>query len=176
MVASELDADLTELCSRLYCRYTRYADDITISSSRREFPPQLARYPSAQGSGQVINGDSLTTIIERHNFLINHRKSRLQSYWTRQTCTGIVVNSDHPSPPRRYARNVRSLLDHWRKNGWEEAAQILSEKENRPLFQERDRLANHVLGKIAYLKMVRGQDDPIAQRLEETFRLIPSHL
>ena len=99
IVASGLDSDLANLCGSLGCWYTRYADDITISTSRREMPRQLARYPNARGTGQVVIGDRLLDVIERHGFRINDRKSRLQSYWTRQLCTGLVVNGDRISPP-----------------------------------------------------------------------------
>jgi RNA-directed DNA polymerase len=173
IVAAELDADLASLCGSLGCRYTRYADDITISTSRTELSPEIARYPNAQGTGQVIIGDRLTDIIERHRFRINDRKSRLQSYWTRQMCTGLVVNSSHITPPRAYIRRLRSLVDHWQKKGWQDAAQVLHTSENRPLFDNRDRLVNHVLGKIAYMKMVRGQNDPISLRLEHIVASLP---
>ena len=92
IIASKMDTDLANLCSSLYCRYTRYADDITISTSRSVLSPHIARYPNALGTGQVIIGDRLTGIIENNGFKLNHRKSRLQSNWTRQLCTGLVVN------------------------------------------------------------------------------------
>lgn len=173
MVAAELDADLTKLCRLHGCQYTRYADDITISTASNEMPPPIAKYPNARCTGQVIVGDDLMDIIEAHGFKINHQKSRLYSYWTRQTCTGLVVNGDRVTPPRPYIRNLRSLIDHWQKNGWEDAAQVLYSSENRPLFKDRQRLLNHVTGKINYLKMVRGQDDPIVQRMENSVASLP---
>ena len=176
IVAAELDTDLANLCGSLYCRYTRYADDISISTSRSELSPQLARYPNARGTGQVIIGDRLTNVIERHGFRINDRKSRLQSHWTRQMCTGLVVNDgSHVSPPRWYTRQLRSLVDHWQKSGWQGAAQVLHSKENRPLFEDRQSLQNHVFGRISYLKMVRGQNDPIPQRLEQILASLPQN-
>lgn len=173
IVAAELDTDLAKLCRSYSCWYTRYADDITISTSRGELSPKLARYPNASGTGQVVIGDKLINVIERHGFQINERKSRLQSYWTRQLCTGLVVNRGRVSPPRPYIRRLRSLIDHWRKNGWQDAAQMLHTKENRPLFLERQALVNHVNGRIGYLKMVRGHDDPVSQRLERIVSTLP---
>ena len=173
MVAAGLDTDLAKLCGPLYCRYTRYADDITISTSHKEMSPHIARYPNARGTGQVILGDRLLDLIEKHGFKINERKSRLQSYWTRQLCTGLVVNGDHVSPPRSYIRRLRSLIHHWHKNGWEDAANVLHSKENRRLFQNRQQLQNHVVGRISYLRMVRGQNDQITQRLECIVESIP---
>lgn len=175
MVAAELDSELAKLCGLVGCRYTRYADDITISTSRRELSPDIARYPNARGTGQVVIGDRLTDIIERNGFRINERKTRLQSYWTRQMCTGLVVNGDHVSPPRPYIRRLRSLVDHWRKHGWNDAAQMLKSAENRPLFGTRQNLIDHVMGRIAYLKMVRGQNDPIAIRLDQIIASLPTN-
>ena len=172
IVAAELDADLAKLCGSLGCRYTRYADDITISNPRGELSPQLARYPNARGTGQVVVGDRLVDVIERHGFRINNRKSRLQSYWTRQLCTGLVVNGDRISPPRSYIRRLRSLINHWQKNGWQDAAQVLHSKEHRCLFTDRQALMNHIIGRIGYLKMVRGQNDPVSQRLEHIVALL----
>ena len=173
IVASGLDSDLADLCASLYCRYTRYADDITISTSRSEMSPHIARYPNAWGTNQVIIGDRLNGIIEKHGFRLNKGKNRLQSYWTRQLCTGLVVNGKRASPPRPYVRRLRSLVDHWKKEGWIAAATVLQSAEGHTPLDDRDRLLNHVLGRIAYLKMVRGQDDCIAKRLESIVTSLP---
>ena len=173
IVAAKLDTDLAELCGSLGCWYTRYADDITISTSRDELPPVLAKYPNARGTSQVVIGDRLLNVIENEGFRINRRKCRLQSYWTRQMCTGLVVNGSQVSPPRSYVRRLRSLVDHWRKNGWQDAAQVLHSKENRPLFKNRQDLMNHVMGRIGYLRMVRGQNDQVSQRLEHIVASLP---
>ena len=167
IIASELDAEIAKLCGSLRCRYTRYADDITISTSQNEMPPELARYPNALGTGQVIIGNTLMDIVEKQGFKINHEKSRLQSYWTRQMCTGLVVNGSQVSLRRLQIRRLKSLLHHWEKNGWQDAAHVLHTKEGRDLFDNRQAFANHVLGKISYLKMVRGQNDPTARRFEQ---------
>lgn len=173
IVAAGLDADLGYMCGSLRCWYTRYADDITISTSRKELSPEVARYPAARGTGQVIVGDRLAEAIESNGFKINYRKSRLQSHWTRQICTGLVVNSYQVSPPRSYIRRLRSLVHHWHKAGWQDAAQALHVGENRPLLQSRQQLKDHVLGRISYLRMVRGQGDRISRRLADIVAQIP---
>ena len=173
IVAAELDAEIAKLCGPLGCWYTRYADDITISTSRAKLSPEIARYPNASGTGQVIIGDRLANIIERNGFRLNDRKSRLQSYWTRQMCTGLVVNGDCVSLPRSYIRRLRSLIHHWQKDGWQDAVQVLHQKESRPLIEGRQDLVNHVKGRISYLRMVRGQNDPMSQRLDQIVMSIP---
>ena len=173
IVAAGMDADLMDLARSFGCWYTRYADDITISRRRGEMSPRLARYPNAWGTSQVVIGDELAKVIGDHGFRVNYSKTRLQGYWTRQVCTGLVVNGCRPSPPRSYIRRLRSLIDHWHKNGWQHAANVLHENEHRPMFQDRDALLNHVLGRMSYLRMVRGKGDPVAQRLETIVSSIP---
>ena len=175
MVAVELDSQLAKLCGELRCRYTRYADDITISTARNEMSPELARYPNAQGTGQVILGDALLGVIEANGFRINHQKSRMYSHWTRQTCTGLVVNGETPSPSRAYMRRLRSLVHHWSKHGWEHAAQVLHEEEHRTLFHDRERLLNHVQGRLGFAKMVRGQNDRVCNKLEQMVDAVPEN-
>ena len=173
IIVAEMDADLADLCGSMNCWYTRYADDITISTSRSDMSPRIARYPNARGTGQAIVGDELATLIEKHGFKINDRKSRLQSYWTRQICTGLVVNGSQPSVPRLYIRHLRSLIHHWKMNGWEDAIEVLHSKEHRTSIDTRPKLENHVIGKINYMKMVRGQNDLIAQRFAQIVASIP---
>ena len=175
IVASEMDSELAELCGNLHCWYTRYADDITISTTRREMSPRIARYPSALGTGQAIIGDSLSGLIEKHGFAINHRKTRLQSYWTRQVCTGLVVNGNKVAIQRSYIRRLRSLIHHWKMNGWQDAIDVLRSKENRFSVDTRPKLMDHVKGRIAYMKMVRGQEDPISRRLSDIVASIPQN-
>lgn len=172
MVVAELDTELARFAASKHCRYTRYADDITISTKRQSLSPQIARYPNARGTGQAILGDELLDIIERHKLRINNRKTRLQSHWTRQICTGLVVNGKSVSVPRVYVRRLRSLIDHWTKNGWEDAASVLAAEKGQPAFAERDRLANHVRGRLTYLEMVRGTDALVCKRLREQFGAI----
>ena len=173
IVAAGMDADIAKLCGPLGCRYTRYADDIAISKLRGEMPPSIARYPNALGTGQVIIGDRLARVIHNHGFKINDQKSRLQSYGMRQMCTGLIVNSDKPSPRRRYIRRLRTLVHHWQKKGWEDAVFVFNRYEKRRSIKVREQLVNHVKGKIAYLKMVRGLDDPVVKRIELIFDSIP---
>lgn len=173
IIAAQLDADLTKLCTPLKCWYTRYADDITISTQLPEMPPSIARYPRALGTGQVVIGDALAQIIEQNGFQLNAHKSRLQSYWTRQMCTGLVVNGKKVSVPRKYIRRLRSLVHHWEINGWQDAVSILKIKENRNNIDTREKLALHVVGRINYLKMVRGQDDALSLRLAQIVTSIP---
>lgn len=175
MIVAELDAELARFAASKHCHYTRYADDITISTKRQHLSPEIAKYPNSRGTGQAILGDGLMSIIERHGFRVNHRKTRLQSDWTRQVCTGLIVNGQTVAVPRAYVRRLRSLIHHWTKYGWEDAASVLAVEKGRPTFKERGQLVNHVQGRLDYLRMVRGQDDVVYQRMCDRFQAIPEN-
>ena len=72
-------------------------------------------------------------------------------------------------------RRLRSLIDHWARNGWKDAAQALHDGENRPLIDDRQTFFNHVIGRINYVRMVRGHDDKVAQKLADAVSKIPSN-
>ena len=173
IIAAPVDTQLKELSGKLRCRYTRYADDITISTNEETFPPQIARYPSALGTVQVVLGESLLDIIEDNGFQVNHMKSRLQSRGTRQLCTGLVVNGEHVSLPGPYKRRLRALIHNWKSLGWEEAAKRMHEKEHRPLIESRERFVQHVYGRLNYMNMIRGIEDKVAQKLLSVVQELP---
>ena len=176
MIASKLDSDFAKFVAPFRARYTRYADDITISTKRDILPPQIARYPNARGTGQSVLGDKVIDIIEDNGFRVNHRKTRVQNHSTRQMCTGLIVNGERVSIPRSYERRLRSLIHHWSKGGWKQAAAALAAGERGRVCSDRLQLWNHVRGKLDYVVMVRGSDDPVYRTLAAQFEAIPDHL
>src|SRR5258708_35617955 len=73
------------------CTYSRYADDITFSTNKPNFPADIAR----QIVGEVHKweaGDKLQRTITKSAFAINSAKTRMQYRNSRQTVTGLVVN------------------------------------------------------------------------------------
>lgn len=89
MVARILDVRLARLAVRYRCSYTRYADDLTISTSQELFPVELAELAP---SGQWLPGPKLLKCIESSGFVIHPSKTRLTRSTSRQTVTGLVVN------------------------------------------------------------------------------------
>ena len=173
IMASQLDSELASFVSPYRCRYTRYADDITISTRRERLSPQIARYQNDEGTGQAVLGDRIVAIVTDNGFRINHRKTRVRSHWTRQVCTGLIVNGDRVSVRRSYVRALRSLIYSWSKCGWAHAAKVLADRTGRTAFDERERLFNHVRGKVDYVGMIRGLDDPVYVKLDDQLESIP---
>ena len=82
-----LDRRLAGLARRIDARYTRYADDLTFSGDAH-IAPILAR--------------AVPQITAEEGFHLNPAKTRLQPAHTRQTVTGIVVNSHLNTPREAY--------------------------------------------------------------------------
>lgn len=57
IVSDKLDAELARFCRQLGCTYTRYADDITISSNRRTFPAPIGRFANPDSHDDFILSD-----------------------------------------------------------------------------------------------------------------------
>lgn len=92
LIGHILDIRLVELARKQGCTYSRYADDLTFSTNKKVFPESIAVF--VQGSDhQWQVGQSLLDIIKHSTFVINEEKVRMQYCDSRQTVTGLVVNS-----------------------------------------------------------------------------------
>ncbi len=157
MICVRLDAKLQQLAKEYNSTYSRYADDITFSTTRSNFPSGLA---SLSDIGQVEIGSQLLNTIEENGFKINQKKTRLQMRQQRQEVTGLTVNR-YPNVQRRYIKQIRAMLHAWAKYGLDSTAQRYFEQYTgikysdtekfRPPFQK------IVLGKIEFIGMVKGK-------------------
>ena len=115
MVADRLDGELSRLCRKFRCRYTRYADDITISTGASKFPRALAHLDDGEKPTLII-GDVLRAVIESNDFKLNETKSRLSGRGNRQEVTGLIVN-EKLNVPRTFVRQIRAMMHAWEKFG-----------------------------------------------------------
>ena len=90
LVANLLDVRLVRLAAGAGATYTRYADDLTFSSNKRDFPPEIAVVAGGSHSWQPSSG--LRDVIERTGFSINDSKTHMMYRRSRQDVTGLVVN------------------------------------------------------------------------------------
>jgi RNA-directed DNA polymerase len=163
MICAKMDAQLQRLAKKHRCFYTRYADDITFSTSLRVFPYALARVDSL---GQLEVGDELRQIIDENGFEINSSKVRLQRKNRRQGVTGLTTN-EKLNVRRKYVRQIRAMLHAWDRFGLDAAEQEFLAHYNskhRGPFKEPPSFPKVVKGKIEFLGMVRGKNDPIYLR------------
>lgn len=160
MICDVLDRRLAGVAKRFGLNYTRYADDITFSSNHyvyaknREFRNELVR------------------VIEGQGFRINEKKTRLQKHGSRQEVTGIIV-SDKLNVTKKYVREIRSLLYIWEKYGYSDAYKRFFPKykaEKGHVKKGHPELLNVLEGKLLYLKMVKGNSDPVFVKLNSKLK------
>jgi RNA-directed DNA polymerase len=167
MVCARLDSRLARLAHRCGCYYSRYADDLTISSDSRTFPS-----PLAQTNNRIVElGTPLESEITANGFAINPAKIRLASGYERQSVTGLVVNKKI-NVERRYIRQVRAMLHALHRYG-----EALAEAEFRRKWDTKHRPFNTepvfvevLLGKLRHIGAMRGIHDRLYARLVDRAR------
>ncbi len=160
MICDKLDYYLNRLAKRFNMNYTRYADDITFSSMRYVY--------SKKGKFML----ELQRIIKEQGFTINEAKTRLQKRGERQEVTGIIV-SDRLNVTQKYVRDIRNILYMWDRYGYNVAYSKFFPKykeEKGHVKKGNPDLINVIDGKLMYLKMVKGVDDPVYVRLHAKFQ------
>ena len=93
----------------------------------------------------------LESIVESSGFRINEKKTRLQKKGSRQEVTGLIVG-EKINTYRQFTKNLRAAVFHAETNG------CTSHE------------FNNIMGRVSYLAMVKGPDEPIVKR----FRAIMS--
>lgn len=167
MVAYQLDLSLTQLAKNYGYDYTRYADDITLSSNK-PFAAKIVAFDTE--SNRYMLGDKLLAIVADCGFRVNLSKTRLQHCHERQVVTGLTVN-DKPNVDRKYIRNLEGMIHAIQKYGIDAVLKFNAHyaKETMPLempFSVKiDYFINTLLGRLSFVKMVKGQDDPVYKRL-----------
>ena len=139
-----LDRKLMRFVQTNALKFTRYADDLTFSTS-------------AEIKAQHLQ--DILQIIESEKFRINETKSRVQRQTGRMLVTGLKVN-ERVNVNRKYIRNIRAMLNNWATHGLVKAA----ERNNNQI-----QFLNILKGKLDFLCMVRGKNDAIYQKLHEKF-------
>lgn len=159
MICDTLDRRLAGLAKRFGLHYSRYADDITFSSMHHVY----------QKNGEFRK--ELRRIVTDQRFTINDDKTRLQKKGARQEVTGIIV-SEKLNVTQKYVRDVRNILYIWDRYGYPSALAKFIPKykeEKGHVKKGNPNLENVIDGKLMYLKMVKGEEDSVYQRLHNKF-------
>jgi RNA-directed DNA polymerase len=171
MICAKLDSQLQDLAKNNRCVYTRYADDITFSTTLKEFPAPIALVKIIELHLTAEAGDELRKIIQENGFDVNDSKVRIQMRTKRQEVTGLTVNS-FPNVNRKYVRQIRAMLHAWEKYGLKRA----QEEYNQKYLKKPQHLGGVsvsylrvVEGKINFLRMVKGAKDLVYGKLANKF-------
>lgn len=100
LVCLDLDAKLTELAKKYDCMYTRYADDISISSKER-----------------IPEKEEIKSLLNEEGFVLSERKYRITKRGQAHYVTGLSVSDSRPRAPRRMKRELRKELYYCKKFG-----------------------------------------------------------
>jgi RNA-directed DNA polymerase len=167
-VCRSMDGNLQALAKQNYATYTRYADDLTFSFSRKrrdQLPPSIVR-----DAGHVEAGAELELAIQKNGFKVNKSKTRLRSRHARMEVTGLTVN-DRVNVRRSFVDEIRGALHAWEKYGLAATqAQFATGQYRRQLRTNTTPPVEAVLrGKLLYLHMIKGVLDPVYSRLARRF-------
>lgn len=162
IVCQRLDYLLTGVAKRFGLKYSRYADDITFSSMHNVY----------QTESEFLQ--ELQRIIEEQNFHIKESKTRLQKDGYRKEVTGLLVN-EKANVQQRYIKQLRMWLYYWERYGYNRAysyfiSQYISDKGH--IKKGKPDMTNVIAGKLDYLKMVKGADNELYNKLFLKFNLL----
>ncbi|MHB9627166.1 reverse transcriptase domain-containing protein [Weissella cibaria] len=152
VVMSRFDSRIRKISEKYKFRFSRYADDITFSTSKKRFDSKIF----VEEENEL--GSLIKEALSDEGMVLNDRKTRLMHRYDRQDVTGLIVNTK-VNVNRRYIRNVRAAVYNFSHGEYEDSV--------RKLF------ANHVprhgkygadpqyilFGMISYIRSVRGDDE-----------------
>lgn len=136
-----LDQQLSTMAERYGLTYTRYADDITLSTSRKDF----SREKAAKVIGQVY------ALMGAHGLSPNTTKTRVVPPGGRKVVLGLLVDGDTPRLIRVFKSTLRMHLHFLRHPEVGPARHAV-----RRGFTAVEGLRNHVEGLVAFA----GQIEP----------------
>lgn len=102
---------------------------------------------------------------------MNDNKTRLQKAGARQEVTGLTVNAI-ANVSRKYISDLRWILHIWEKEGYAKAYALFYPKykhEKGYIKKGEPVMENVIGGKLNYLRMVRGANNPAYQKLQSRY-------
>jgi hypothetical protein len=101
IVTHELDKELKKLCGK-NITYTRYADDLYFSSDTEEIPLE-----------------NIKSIIEKHKFSLNDKKTKFMKRGQKQYVTGLTTFDSYiPRISKKRKKNIRLEINYIEKFGY----------------------------------------------------------
>ena len=166
IICFRMDRELLAFSKESRCIYTRYADDITFSSHQ----PVTALFegalpPAGQFAPELLTPE-FAAIFAGNGFTLNPDKAHYADRNSRRMVTGLKVN-ELLNVDRRFVRNIRAVLHSVETLGLERAQAKFEAKGGK------GKLAGHLLGKISWLRHIRGQTDPVFRSIALRFNAAP---
>jgi len=163
MICFRLDKSLMSFSKEHRLLYTRYADDITLSSFQPPTAlfegdrPDSGRLPPEKLSGELLS------IFRNNGFELNPEKIHYSDKNSRRMVTGIKIN-EGLNVDRRYVRSTRSALFKVERFGPVAAQAELSKFRGKPCG-----IQAYLQGRISWVGFVKGQSDPVFRGLAKRY-------
>jgi len=147
--------------------YSRYCDDITFSTSGKYI--KSAKLVVSKQEDKWLISDEIELIANKHSFQLNHEKVRVSAQPSRLEVTGLTIN-EFPNVRRKFVDEIRGMLHAWETFGLNKAQSGMLPRYRRQLAASTIPPFERVLrGKLLFLRMVRGIENPIYTRLSKKF-------
>ncbi len=109
LIGHLIDIRMVNLAKRAKCTYSRYADDLTFSTNKKEFPNIIA-LKKENSSNIWVPSRTLVKEINKVGFEVNESKTSLQHKTSRQITTGLIVNKK-VNIKKEYYRMARAMCN-----------------------------------------------------------------
>ena len=162
MVCFRLDRTLLKLAKDAKCIYTRYADDISLSSLRPLAPLFEGALPPTGHLAPEVLSSGVRAAFTDNGFVLNAEKIHYADKNSRRVVTGLKVN-EGLNVDRRFVRNVRAALYAVEKDLTAAQTRYATD------FGGKADISAHLKGKIAWLGNVKGLADPVYRALALRF-------
>jgi retron-type reverse transcriptase len=163
LIAHLLDIHLVRLASTVRCTYSRYADDLTFSTNKKQFPKEIAQ-PVEANPHVWIPGIELQRLIKHSGFRVNPSKTRMQYRNSRQDVTGLLVNQKINVRPE-YRHSVRAMVHRLFSTGSFELYRTV-EKDGKTTLEKRPGTLNELHGRLGFIDGIdlHNRKEPIDPR------------
>lgn len=155
LIMEPIDKKISNFCFKYDLNYTRYADDITISTHL------LSKNERERFVKLVI--ENINNILSEYSFTLNEKKIKVQYAYQQQRVTGIIVNNTM-QVPKEYRMKIRQEIYYIKKYGLN--SHLMRN------HQEKQKYINILKGKINYVLFVNPKDE----KMKEYLHYIENHL
>lgn len=172
LIGNILDIRLAKLARANGCSYSRYADDITMSTSLPEFPPVIAREVVGTHKWELSKG--VVDAVAACGFRVNARKTRLQYGSSRQDVNGIVVNR-HVNVRADYRRKLRAMVNCLRSTGSFTCSHAEPDQAEPAMLPAKVGTTKQLQGMLSFAlqaERYRQRSKPLPENLSGTERLL----
>lgn len=164
LICFSLDRKLQEFSKQNKLVFTRYADDVSISTNGTPIAMFAEGLPASGKVDLDKLSNNLKICFSEGGFELNSEKTHFASGSARKIVTGLITN-EFPNVRREFLRNIRATMYDIEKRGYAEAQRRYHSKytvKNIPL-------ENYLRGKLNFVGSIRGKGDPTYRSLADRF-------